>query len=146
MKKFFLTVMTFVAAMLPFAAHADDHRIDKSQLPHEARVFIAKHFGGDDVLYAERDKGLFTTDYEVVLKSGSRIEFNSDGDWEEVSSRKSAVPSSFIPSGITKYVASNYPGEFIREISRDGRGYDVELSNGIDLDFSSSGQFERIDD
>lgn len=146
MKKIFLTVMTFVATMLPFAAQADDHRIDKTQLPHEARVFISTHFGGDDVLYAERDKGLFTTDYEVVLKSGSRIEFDSDGDWEEVSSRKAAIPYSFIPADITKYVASNYPGEYIREISRDGGGFDVELSNGVDLDFNSSGKFDGIDD
>lgn len=146
MKKICLTVMTLMAAMMSFVAQADEHRIDKSQLPKDAQTFIAKHFAGDDVLYVECDKGVFTTDYEVVLKSGVRIEFDSDGDWEEVSNRKVAVPASIIPANIAKYVESNFPGEYIRDISRDRRGYDVELSNGLDLDFSTSGVFERIDD
>ncbi len=146
MKKISLIVTMLVAAMLPFIANADDYRVDKSQLPKDAQAFIAKHFAGDDVLYVECDKGVFTTDYEVVLKSGSRIDFDSDGDWEEISSRKVAVPSSIIPADIIKYVESNFPGEYIREISRDRRGYDVELSNGLDLDFSPSGKFERLDD
>ena len=44
-----------------------------------------------------------------------------------------AVPSAIIPSAITKFVAENFSGQEIVEISRKRGGYEVELSNGTEL-------------
>lgn len=146
MKKTLLIAMAMIVSSLSLFLRAEDQRIDQTQLPQEARMFIARHFPSDEILYAEQDKGMFSTDYEVVLKSGARIEFDSRGNWIEVSSRKVAVPTSLIPAKISQYVGSNYPGRNIREITREGSKYEVELTGGTDLVFGSKGEFLRVDD
>ena len=44
------------------------------------------------------------------------------------------------------YLNSNFETAFITEISRDRSGYDIELSNGLDLEFSSNGSLRTIGD
>jgi len=42
-------------------------------------------------------------------------------------------------------VAANYTDAGINEISRDRRGYEVELTNQIELQFDQNGNFVRVD-
>lgn len=146
MKKTLLIAIAMIISSLTLSIRADDKRIDQTQLPQDARMFIARHFPNDEILYAEQDKGMFSSDFEVVLKSGARIEFDSRGNWTEVSSRKVAVPTSIIPAKISQYVGANYPDRSIREITREGSKYEVELTGGTDLVFGSKGEFIRVDD
>ena len=48
-------------------------------------------------------------------------------------------------AGLAAYVADNYSVTGINEISRDNRGYEVELNTGVELIFDRDGKFVRID-
>jgi predicted nucleotide-binding protein (sugar kinase/HSP70/actin superfamily) len=56
------------------------------------------------------------------------------------------VPARIVPKSIVSYVWRNYPQTQIIEIERERYGYDVKLSNRIELEFDASGKFIRIDD
>ena len=58
----------------------------------------------------------------------------------------SAVPSKLILPAIQKYVKANYPSAAIVQIDIDRNKYEVELNNGLDLEFSRDGRFLKVDD
>ena len=49
-------------------------------------------------------------------------------------------------TAIAKYVKSHYKGQVITKIDKERHGFDVKLSNGMELKFSRSGAFLGIDD
>jgi len=51
-----------------------------------------------------------------------------------------------VPATIAEYVKTNFPGTQIVKIDKERRGYEVELSNDIDLHFNSNGKLLYIDD
>lgn len=115
--------------------------ISQSELPKAAQTFIAKYFAKDTVRKAEKDNGRRGVEYEVDFVSGAEVEFNADGNWKDYkAARGSVVPSDIVPAGIAKYVAANFKGQTIVEISRKRGGYEVELSNGSELKLTADGQ------
>lgn len=147
MKRFVLAVVAAVMAVFAFNAKADTP-INPSDLPATAQAFISKTFPNDPIVLAERDKDLLRTEYSVQLQSGTEIDFDSKGEWEDVSCKYvgNGVPASVIPQAVASYVATNYPGQKVFEISRDRRKIEVELSSGLDLEFDNTGKFLRVDD
>ena len=57
-----------------------------------------------------------------------------------------AVPASLVPAAIANYVKGNFPGTFIEKIDKERYGYEIELSNDLDLKFDKKGNLKRIDD
>ena len=140
-----VTVVTVLFAV-NFAA-AKDVQIKFSELPQKAQTYVRTHFSESDVASVWKDtEMLVVEDYTVVLNNGLEIEFYPSGDWKEVKSRGTEIPSKIIPSGIAQYVSQNYNGHPIKKISKKRYGYEVELSGGTDLEFSQNGKFLRIDD
>ena len=112
------------------------------QLPTAAQSFIKEHFSEQRSVRVERDGN----NYEVYLSDGTKVEFSENGQWTEVDAPfGKSIPTGFIPTPIMDFIAQTYPGQSINEISRDSRGYDVELINGIDLEFAPDGTFIRVD-
>lgn len=56
------------------------------------------------------------------------------------------VPAKLIPANIANYVNKNFKGATIVKIDKEHYGYEVELSNGLDLKFNCNGSFMMIDD
>ena len=52
----------------------------------------------------------------------------------------------FFSTEIAQYLQKRYNNMPIKEIKKKRTGYEVELSNGLDLEFNSKGKFLRIDD
>lgn len=125
----------------------DTYAHDASVLPQAARTTIANNFKAK-VSVVKIDKTLgHIKEYEVVLTDGNEISFDNKGNWENVeTSNTTSVPNGFVPEAIRKYVAKNQKGARIVGIERERNGYDVELSNGIDMKFNNAGQFLRYDD
>ena len=141
----------FIAALMCMIIHsvtalADDRIIPVSQLPETARKFVEATFPGQTISYAKIDKDLFSKSYEVRLDNGFEIEFDKNGTWKKVNCKHSAVPAGIIPASIAEYVKSSFPGTQITKIDKKRNGYEVELSNDLDLKFNSSGKFLGIDD
>ena len=66
----------------------------------------------------------------------TEVEFRADGLWSAVDRKYSAVPAAIVPQQIADFVAKmNYPGQFIRKIDRDAYSWEIELSNGLEVEF-----------
>lgn len=132
MRKITIMVLVAVSALLS-AAYAGTP-ITKEQLPGEARSFISKYFTSDDVRKVEKEQGRRGMEYEVEFASGAEIDFRDDGTWKEVkAAHGGAVPGGIVPKAIAKYVSDNHAGQSIVEISRRRGGYEIELSNKVEL-------------
>lgn len=133
MKKFLVTMLLMVVASVSATIFAGTP-IKQSELPKAAQSFITKYFPKDQVRKVEKDNGSRGMEYEVDFTSGAEVDFASDGNWKEVkAARGTSVPSAIVPAAIAKYVATNFKGQTIVEISRKRGGYEVELSNGSEL-------------
>ena len=145
MKKMLLPVLAVVAlAIVPTLAN--DVPISAQKLPAEAQKFLKMHFPKNSVVSAMHDKDITDNDYTVILDNGVKIEFGSTGKWESVKSRNSAIPASVIPVKISDYVSNHYKSLGIEKIERKRYGYEVELTNDLDLKFDLNGNFLGLDD
>ena len=85
-------------------------------------------------------------DYEVVLTDGTEVKFDRNGNWEEVEvAANKRVPEALVPAGIRNYVSDNQHGTRIVGIEKSRKGYEVTLSNGVEIKFNREGQFIRYD-
>lgn len=146
MKKLLL-VMAMILGMVGMISAKDTYAHDGSVLPKAAQTSIAKNFKAKvSLVKIDKDFGRIT-EYEAILTDGSEISFDRDGNWEnvEVTNSKS-VPDAYVPAGVRAYVSKNHSGQRIVSIDRERSGYDVELSNGIEMKFDKVGNFLRYDD
>lgn len=146
MKKLLL-VLTMLTCIIGYTSAKDTYAHDASALPKAAQTVIANNFKAKvSLVKIEKDFGR-VSEYEVILTDGTEISFDRDGNWEnvEVNNTKS-VPSSIVPKAIRAYVAKTHPGQRIVGIDKERKGYEIELSNGIDMKFDKAGQFLRYDD
>jgi hypothetical protein len=142
MKKLFFLMIATLGTM---SLSAQPTLISSNDLPADAQKFLTENFK-EKVEYVKKDNKFFD-EYEVRLADGTEIEFDSKGNWKEVESKKNALPTGFIPAKIQKYAADKFPNTHIKKIERGVLGkYEVKLSNGLELEFNSDGDFKRIDD
>jgi len=135
--------------VLPFVVMScsdddDDKRIAFTELPANAQQLIQTHFPDVAVATVKEDND----SYDVYLANGYEVDFNKNGEWDNVDGNRKALPDSFLatlPAGILEYVTTNYPDVFIDEVDKELFGYEVSLSNNIDLLFNSDGTFRGID-
>ena len=145
MKRIFkLLAIAAVALVGLQSCEKEDNYINASLLPTEAQNFLSEHYSSVEVQSVIKDYDDFGYTYEVRLADGTHIEFRKNGEWEKVENRTEGVASGVIPAKIGEYVATNYPNNFVIDIERE-RHYDVELNDGLDLEFSLDGDFIRID-
>lgn len=146
MKKFLLAFAAILGIAV-FAQAKDTYAHDASVLPKAAQTVLAKNCKAKvSLVKIDKDFGR-VSDYEVIMSDGMEISFDRDGNWEsvEVNVAKS-VPSAFVPAKISNYVKRNQSGQRIVGIEKERNGYDVELSNGVDMKFDKAGNFLRYDD
>lgn len=140
----FLMVFSF---LLTVSVNAQESIITKDELPESAQQFISDNFSAYTIDYVKMDKEIRSTDYEVKFTNGAEIEFDSKGEWLEVSGKKEAIPTAFIQNSILTYVSEKFPQTHIVKIEKGRFGkQEVKLSNGLELEFNSKGEFKRIDD
>ena len=131
-----LSVMAFIGKDIP---------IRFQQLPATAQQMIQKHFPNQKIALAKMENELLSKSYEVIFTNGTKIEFDSKGQWTNIDCKYSQVPSALIPSAILSYVKKNYKQSVITEVERKRRSIQIELNNGIDLTFNSKYQLIKID-
>ncbi|MBR4846574.1 MAG: PepSY-like domain-containing protein [Bacteroidaceae bacterium] len=122
-----------------------DRPVQKEQLPTNVKEFLTKHFPNVEVSYAKQDNELFDKDFTVVLTNGDKLEFTSKGEWKEADCEYNRVPEALIPVAIRKYVSENQKGNYVVEIKKERRHYDVKLNNKLELEFSLDGKLLKYD-
>lgn len=143
-KKMLLTTLflVFVSAV----CYGRDVIITVSELPAAAQQLLTKQFPGKQVSMVKKDVDTFKVSYDVLFADGTKVEFDKKGEWTEVKTRPAAVPAFFVPAGISTFVNANYPNVKIIEINRERYGYEVDLSNGLEIKFDKRFRVIDIDD
>ena len=122
--------------------------VTEDQLPSTASQFLNQHFNNVKILsIVEEKEGLSGKEYDVLLDNGIEIKFDKNGEWLDIDAKAdtTSLPESLIPASINSYVKQNYANAGINSIEKEKHGYDVELTNGLDLVFDKDGKFVRID-
>lgn len=135
MKKIvFLFISLFAMNFVAFAGN--DKPIQVSEMPKAAQLFIKNHFADLSVAMAKVETDFLDKNYDVVFTNGNKVEFDKKGNWTNVDCEHTQVPVAILPEAIRQYVTQNYPDAKVLKIEvTDRKGYDVELSNGFELEF-----------
>jgi hypothetical protein len=147
MKSKAIKILMVFIFLFTISMNAQESIITKEGLPKSAQQFISANFTTYTIDYVKMDKEILSTDYKVKFTDGAEIEFDSEGMWQEVSGKKEAIPTAFIQKSILTYVSEKFPHAHIVKIEKGRFGkQEVKLSNGLELEFNSKGEFKRIDD
>ena len=148
MKRIMRILMIAICCMMSFnivANAGNDKPINVNELPAKAQTLLSKHFKGQKVMLATIESGVVSRSYDVVLRNGTKLEFDKKGNLTEIDCKQGIVPSLLIPQPIKNYLKENYRGEAVRKIELNKKEYEVELANGIDLTFNKHFQLIDID-
>lgn len=118
-------------------------RIDVNHLPKPAQTFITKYFKNAKVQRVEKEFDDGQVAYEVKLSGNTEIDFDSKGNWKEVSGK---VPADIIPLQITASVKADFKNKPIVKIERErSGGYEIELNNGTDIHYDKAFKVLRVE-
>ena len=149
MKNLFSKAILAVAVVFAMTScDKDDDLISSDELPTVSKSFVSEYFGTAKIISTIKDKEGASFEYEVKLDNGVDINFDDAGLWQDVEMRNDtqALPTTaFILPAIVQYVTENYATVGINGIDRELNGFDVELTNDIDLVFDKDGKFVRKD-
>lgn len=139
-----LILLSVLGLLLGLNAKAQDDRIiSLDQLPQNAKEFLVKHFPDKTPMFLKED----WDDYEVVYASGEKVEFLKNGEWKKVDCRMAAVPAVLVPEQIKNQMQAHYPGVIITKIKKESYGgWEIKLTNGLEIDFNPQFVIIDIDD
>lgn len=124
----------------------DDNEIvlTASEIPTQISTFISTHFPNSSIIRAIKETDDNVVSYEVYLSEGFELTFNSSFEIIEIEG-DTQLPNSVIPTAILDYVAQNYPSNFITDWELKTNYQEIELNNGLELEFTLDGVFIRVD-
>ena len=138
-------VFSIVALCLLLTA-CRDRAVTPAQLPEQVKSFLQQHFPEQNVTYAENERQLTGTTYDVVLSDGTSIEFDTSGQWEKIEGNiNNPIPTVLIPEPIVNLIKSQYPDALIVKVDREHGDYEVELANGLEMKFNKQGALLEMD-
>ena len=145
MKKIlFLFVSLFVMNLVVLADN--DKPIQVTEMPKVAQQFIQRYFTNQSVALAKVETEFLDKTYDVVFTNGDEVEFDKKGKWIKVDCGRSQVPLEIVPVAIQQYVGKNYPDAKVVKIElTDRKGYDIDLSNGFEIEFDKKMRVVEID-
>ena len=141
MKKLILTFLTLVVVGSSLYACDRKKEIDPAQLPKAATELIQKHWPSCVIDFAFIDG----REYEVLLSDGTMIEFDSKGVWKEMKCTD-GLPVTLVLGNITRYVVNRFPKQLIIKCEKMRGGYEVKLTNGLEIQFDMQGRVTHVDD
>ena len=99
----------------------NDKPISVNTLPAKAQALLTKHFSNQKVVLATIESNVIGKNYDVVLKNGTKLEFDKKGNLTEIDCKQGTVPTQLIPQAtqICRQVGYTYP----LHTRRDGLPY-----------------------
>lgn len=142
MKKKIFMMLAFMLTMSLSMMADNDRVITFEQLPAPAQTLLKQNFADKKVLIATAD----FDDFKVMYQSGEKVEFDKKGNWKDLDCKTSAVPADLIPEQIKAHIKASFQDAVIIKIDRDRRGYEVKLSNGLEMEYNKKFQVVDIGD
>ena len=117
-----------------------------SEVPQTVQTVVSENFPAEVLSTVVETNSFGNDEYEIILQDGTKVKFEGEV-WDEVKvPAGQSVPSYFVLEPIQTYVTANMPGQTIVKIDReDNGGYEIGLSNGVEVKFDASGNFIKID-
>jgi len=115
-------------------------------IPEKGKALVKDHFAAQMIDHVQkfdmaRPSG---TLYEVRLADHTEIDLDINGEWIEIDGHDDRpIPTTFLNPTILSYLSSNFPNTAVTTVERTAQGYELELSNDIDLYFDLQGNFVR---
>ena len=108
--------------------------------------FVTQHFPDATVQMVMPDED----DIDVVLNDYTKIEFKLNNEWKKVDCEHAtkfiSVPATLVPEQITAYVNANFPNTIIKKLEKKFFGWEIELSNGLEVKFNNNFKVTKVDD
>lgn len=136
-----------VLLLFPMALFAQkDKKIDWDELPQKAQTFLKTNFTKEKAQQILKEtEDYLETIYQVTFQGKLKIKFDKNGNWKEVDGHRKPIPTRFIPEKILTYIKKSFPNNEVVKIEKEKKKYEVEISNGLELEFDRDGNFLRID-
>lgn len=141
-----LTILVVALVAVASAIARDRVTTEVAELPEPAKVLLSKYFPKTPVNHVKIESHTFGgDDYDVVLSDGTEIDFDSKGSLKEIDCGRSEVPAGIVLKSIRDYVGKSFNGKKIVSMEVKRNKYEIELSDGTDLEFDRAGNFRKID-
>lgn len=143
-------ILALTALSLSFVACSDDDNnnqgeLTEAQLPAEIRTYVSDNFPTHTLARATTENRNNETYYMLAMSENLNLEFNGSYEITDIDD-DSQLPPSVIPQAILDYVAQHYPNNFVTDWELEEGYQEVELDNGLELEFTLDGTFIRVDD
>lgn len=146
MKKILIALLLIICGAGAASAFIDSYVIDRKNLPEQAQQMLSEYFPKAKVSLIKVDRHLLKkTDYDVKLVNGTKIEFTNAGKWKSVDCKTREVPEGLVTKPIRNYIKKNFPDVKIVKIEKKSGGYEISLSDGVELKFNLLGQFKSME-
>ena len=108
--------------------------------------FVKTYFPKANISMVHPDKD----EYEVRLNDGTEIEFTRGFEWKKIDCEHSTsytnIPAELVPGEITTYVKNNFGTQGIVKIEKKRKGWDIELTNKLEIKFNKNFVVTKMDD
>lgn len=138
------TAVLLAVFMMPLLALAQEQTVPNADIPQAIQKYIQTHFPNQSIVKAKVEMEGLSKEYEIKLNDRTELEFDGKYQIKKIDG-KSALPSTVIPAKISDYVRANYPNNVITDWEIEWNHQEVELDNGLELEFTMNGEFIRID-
>lgn len=112
-------------------------------LHKNVETFLNTHFQNIDMVGLEVDANDRDM-YELDLADGTELEFDRNGELLKMEN-DAGLPLTALPHGIGAYINATFPNQMVESIEKERNGYEVELTNDLELKFNKEGAFVRED-
>ena len=144
MKSAFILVVAAMFAVVGCSSEKVSGNMN--DMPTEVQNAVNNNFKSP-VVYAKIEKNSMGTDeYEIRLADGTEVKYEGTQMEEVKVPHGQSVPETFIPAPVQSYVKEKHAGMSVVKIDKDKKGYEVKLSNGMELKFNPNGNFIKYDD
>jgi uncharacterized protein YuzE len=120
-----------------------------NNLPRTAQDYVNQHFSSVSVAQVNENSNwqIWEDDkYEVRLSNGVKLDFDENGNIVEIDSENGeAIPTSVLPSKIASYLSANHADEQVVGWEKQKKEQEIELSNGVEVEFDAQGNFRKLD-
>lgn len=137
-------IISIIISTMFYVSCAKEEIKPGENLPTEIRVYLANHYPSQYIIESIIDKTDSTNTYELKLDIATSLEFNYKKEIIDIDGN-TELPHSTISSKIFDYVSINYPNNFITGWEMDEGKQEVELNNGVDLEFDMNNDFLQVD-
>lgn len=118
-------------------------------LPGTAQDFINQHFSEVTVNEVKEYSNWQIWEdekYEVRLSNGIELDFDENGNIIEIDTQNNeAIPMSALPAQVSSYLQTNHADAQVIGWERSDNEQEVELNNGVEVEFDAEGNFRRLD-